>query len=324
MLVSEGALEDTAKDIIWEFEKLLCDNDIKLNYSNPEENEFEDVADYQQAKREPKEIDALDKKLQKYHSDVEAVKSNITLLEQQTRGKSYRPTEKMETRLTAVKTALEGFESELRNYHNAMHTNEEIIEELEEKLSWIERLHKKWLSVAEMYKTVSGQKGNGQAKLKLETYIQQHYFRCVVAHANERLTMLTDEQFALRCRDTASNARAQSGLDLEVWDRNTGIWRDVSTLSGGESFLASLSLALGLSDVVQENSGGVQLDTLFIDEGFGTLDGDTLQQAVKLLGKLADGDRMIGVISHVEALRNRIERQICVTKTPEGSIVKIV
>ena len=136
--------------------------------------------------------------------------------------------------------------------------------------------------------------------------------------------MLTDEQFALRCRETAVNARSQSGLELEVWDRNTGIWRDVSTLSGGESFLASLSLALGLSDVVQDSSGGVQLDTLFIDEGFGTLDEDTLRQAVNLLSRLADGNRMIGVISHVEALRTRIEHQIRVSKTPDGSTIEIV
>ena len=289
-----------------------------------DENGFEDFPDYQQAKRDPKEIDALDKKLKKYFSDVEAVKSNISLLEQQTAGKEYHPTEQLETRLMTVKNALNGFASELRTYDNAIHNNEKMIEELEEHLSWIVKLCKEYESVKEMYQTVSGQMGSGQAKLKLETYIQQHYFRCVVAQANERLAMLTEEQFALRCRDTASNGRSQSGLDLEVWDRNTGIWRDVSTLSGGESFLASLSLALGLSDVVQNNSGGVQLDTLFIDEGFGTLDEDTLRQAVKLLQRLAEGDRMIGVISHVEALRMRIDRQIRVTKTSEGSLIEMV
>ena len=288
-----------------------------------EENHFEDVDDYQRAKRDNKEIDALDKKIKKYESDVKAVTSNIQLLESQTEGKTYQPTEKLETRLTAVKNALEGCESEIRTSGNAIHNNEKIIEELEELLSWIEILRKKWFTVSEMYKTVSGQMGSGQAKLKLETYIQQHYFRCVVAHANERLGMLTDEQFALRCRESAVNGRSQSGLDLEVWDRNTGIWRDVSTLSGGESFLASLSLALGLSDVVQDNSGGVELDTLFIDEGFGTLDGDTLRQAVNLLRKLADSNRMIGVISHVEELRMRIDHQIRVTKTPEGSIIEM-
>ncbi|MEE5992850.1 MAG: SMC family ATPase [Oscillospiraceae bacterium] len=289
-----------------------------------EENHFEDVADYQQAKRDAKEIDALDRALQKYHSDVKAVKSNIAYLEEQTAGKSYHPTDKLENRLIMVKNALTEFESKLRTYHNALLNNEKIHKELEEHLSWFDLLQKKYMTVAEMYKTVSGQMGSGQAKLKLETYIQQHYFRRVVLHANERLNMLTEEQFALRCRETAVNGRSQSGLDLEVWDRNTGIWRDVNTLSGGESFLASLSLALGLSDVVQNNTGGVELDTLFIDEGFGTLDSDTLRQAVNLLGKLADGNRMIGVISHVEELRMRIEHQIRVTKTPEGSIVEIV
>ena len=105
---------------------------------------------------------------------------------------------------------------------------------------------------------------------------------------------------------------------------NTSQWRDVKTLSGGESFLTSLSLALGMSDVAQENSGGIQIDAMFIDEGFGTLDADALNEAINLLGKLADGKCLIGVISHVEALKNRIEYQICVTKKNNGSEISFV
>ena len=129
--------------------------------------------------------------------------------------------------------------------------------------------------------------------------------------------------FVLRCKDKAKNLKQQVGLDLDVLDRSTGQWRDVSTLSGGESFLASISLALGLSDIVQSGNGGIQLDSMFIDEGFGTLDDNALSQAIALLDKLSDGKRLIGIISHVTELKNRIDKKIIVSKEAMGSRLKI-
>ena len=129
--------------------------------------------------------------------------------------------------------------------------------------------------------------------------------------------------FTLRCKEEARNLVSQSGLDLDVLDRSTGLWRDVSTLSGGESFLASMALALGLSDVVQSQSGGIRLDSMFIDEGFGTLDEATLKNALDLLTRLADGKRFIGVISHMPELSERIERKIMIRKTLIGSHAEI-
>ena len=123
----------------------------------------------------------------------------------------------------------------------------------------------------------------------------------------------------MRCKEEAKNMVSQSGLDLDVLDRGTGQWRDVSTLSGGESFLASLSLALGLSDVVQAQSGGIRLDAMFIDEGFGTLDENALKNAMELLARLADGKRQVGVISHVAELSERIEKKIIVSKGLRGA-----
>ena len=153
--------------------------------------------------------------------------------------------------------------------------------------------------------------------------MQQYYFKQVIAAANKRLTALTDGMFTLRCKEEALNRRSQSGLDLEVLDRATGQWRDVSTLSGGESFLSSLALALGLSDTVQAQSGGIRMDAMFIDEGFGSLDENALKNALDLLAKLADGKRLIGVISHVSELSERIERKIVVKKTLTGSVAQI-
>ena len=113
----------------------------------------------------------------------------------------------------------------------------------------------------------------------------------------------------------------QSGLDLDVLDRSTGQWRDVNTLSGGESFLASLALALGLSDVVQAQSGAIRMEAMFIDEGFGTLDDNALRNSLQVLSDLADGKRLVGIISHVHSLEERIDQQIYVSKTLNGSVI---
>ena len=173
-----------------------------------------------------------------------------------------------------------------------------------------------------LYKTISGNL-LGQDKITLEAYVQQYYFQRVISYARQRLLFLTDNKFDLRHRKSAKNKTSKSGLDLEILDRATGQWRDVTTLSGGESFMLALSLALGLSDAIQESSGGIQIDAMFIDEGFGTLDETALNQAIALLGKLADGKRLIGVISHVESLINRIDSKIYVTKKANGSEVRI-
>ena len=176
--------------------------------------------------------------------------------------------------------------------------------------------------VRDLYQTVSGQQ-TGQVKLSFEAYVQQYYFKRVVAAANNRLRDLTEGMFTLRCRQEAMDQRSQGGLDLDVLDRETGQWRDVSTLSGGESFMASLSLALGLSDVVQSENGGIRLDSMFIDEGFGTLSEGALRQAMGMLTRLADGKRLIGVITHVPEFRDRIEKQLIVTKRSTGSVLEI-
>ena len=180
----------------------------------------------------------------------------------------------------------------------------------------------KWTVLDDLYRTVGGQGRGGKAKLSLEGYVQRYYFREVIAAANRRLKVLTDGNFRLRCRETAKDLRSKADLDLEVLDRSTGVWRDVSTLSGGESFMTSLALAVGLSDVVQNRSSRVRLDMLFIDEGFGSLDEGTLQRAMELLRRLSDGRRTIGVISHVAELRESIEKKLIVTHTQNGSTVR--
>ena len=159
----------------------------------------------------------------------------------------------------------------------------------------------------------------GKEKIMLETYAQATYFDRVVERANIRFRVMSDGQYELVRRQEAGNLRSQSGLDMDVIDHYNGTSRDVASLSGGEAFMASLSLALGLSDEIQESAGGIKLDTMFVDEGFGTLSEDALQQALAALQDLSeDGQRLVGIISHVPELKARITRQVVVTKDKMG------
>ena len=159
---------------------------------------------------------------------------------------------------------------------------------------------------------------SGKERIMLETYVQMAYFDRIIRRANIRLMIMTDGQYELKRRPVAENFRSQSGLDLDVIDHYNGTTRNVKTLSGGESFQASLSLALGLSDEVQSSAGGVRLDTMFVDEGFGSLDSDSLQKAIRALLGLTKGNRLVGIISHVAELQGMIDKQIIVTKDRTG------
>lgn len=159
---------------------------------------------------------------------------------------------------------------------------------------------------------------SGIEKITLEAYVQAAYFDRIIRKANLRLLIMTNGQYELKRRTEADNNRSQSGLELDVIDHYNGSIRSVKTLSGGESFLSSLALALGLSDEIQSSAGGIHLDTMFIDEGFGSLDDDAIRQALLALSSLSDGNRLVGIISHVPELKQQIDRQIVITKTPQG------
>ena len=179
--------------------------------------------------------------------------------------------------------------------------------EVERKLQWVKALAD----------TANG-KLSGKDKIMLETYIQTTYFDRIIRRANLRLITMSSGQYELIRLKEADNAKSQSGLDLGVIDHYNGSRRSVKTLSGGESFMASLSLALGLSDEVQSSAGGIRIDTMFVDEGFGSLDPEALDMAYKALAGLIEGNRLVGIISHVADLKDRIDRQIVVTKEKSG------
>ena len=188
----------------------------------------------------------------------------------------------------------------------------------------IEAVEAKWSWVKALSNTANGNI-SGKEKVMLETYIQMTYFDRIIARANTRFMVMSGGQYELKRRKEAENNRSQSGLELDVIDHYNGTERSVKTLSGGESFKASLSLALGLSDEIQSSAGGIKLDTMFVDEGFGSLDDESLNQAMKALQNLTEGNRLVGIISHVNELKERIDKQILVTKEKSGgSITQII
>ena len=160
---------------------------------------------------------------------------------------------------------------------------------------------------------------SGKEKIMLETAVQATYFERILERANIRLRKMSAGQYELKRRSSAENKVSQSGLELDIMDYTNASRRSVNTLSGGEAFLASLALALGLSDEVQMSNAGVKLDTLFVDEGFGSLDSESLSKAYRALAALTEGNRLVGIISHVGELKERIDKQIIVTKGPSGS-----
>lgn len=208
--------------------------------------------------------------------------------------------------------------------HARLVTNETALQKMEEKAADLGRLEKRYTWVRTLSNTVNGNLP-GKEKIALETYIQMTFFDRILQRANVRLLVMSGGQYELKRRREAENNRSQSGLELDVIDHYNGSERSVKSLSGGESFKASLSLALGLSDEVQSAAGGIRLDTMFVDEGFGSLDEESLQQAIRALTGLTEGKRLVGIISHVAELKEKIDKQIVVTKEKSGgSRVEII
>ena len=206
---------------------------------------------------------------------------------------------------------------QLKAVHARIVQNKQTKENISARSAQLLEIEQKWTWVKALSNTANGNVPKKE-KIMLETYIQTTYFDRIINKANRRFMIMTNGQYDLVRRDTASNMRSQSGLELDVIDHYNGTRRSVKTLSGGESFKASLSLALGLSDEIQSSAGGIKLDTMFVDEGFGSLDGESLQQAMAALTSLADGNRLVGIISHVAELKEKIDNQIVVTKEKSG------
>lgn len=212
----------------------------------------------------------------------------------------------------------------LKDVEHNLRTNRTALKNINKKFDELNKAEEKLKWLKPLSDTANG-KIIDKEKIGLETYVQMAYFDRILERANKRFMMMTGNQYELKRMIDGVDKRSQHGLDLNVIDHYNGSERSVKTLSGGEAFKASLSLALGLSDEIQSSAGGIKLDTMFIDEGFGSLDEESLQQAIKTLVSLTDGNRLIGIISHVSELKNKIDTQIVVTKNKSGgSEAKII
>lgn len=238
-------------------------------------------------------------------------------LAEQLKGETLPDPEELERKLEAVKALQRENERRGRLLHTRLHTNGEIRESIRKKSAELRQREERLRWLAPLADTASGQV-SGQRKLRLETFAQMRYFERILARANTRLMMMSGGQYELCRRTEQENNRSQSGLDMDVIDHYNGTKRSVNTLSGGESFQAALALALGLTDDIQSSAGGVQLETMFVDEGFGSLSGEALHQALRVLNQLSEGSRQVGIISHVTELKEQIDRQIVVEKAPTG------
>lgn len=222
----------------------------------------------------------------------------------------------LEAELAGTGEILERLEAGRNRLHHRLETNRLARDNMVRQRAAMEVARQQWTWVKAMADTAAGEV-NGKDKITFETYVQMAYFERIIARANARFMVMSGGQYELkRCME--EDGRGKNGLGLSVIDHYNGSERSARTLSGGESFQASLSLALGLSDEIQSQAGGIRLDTMFVDEGFGSLDGESLNLAVKALAGLAEGNRLVGIISHVPELKERIEKQIVVTKEKSG------
>ena len=265
-------------------------------------------------------MDTAQRRLKQAEQSVAAVEAAVEALRtQQTAAQKELPACSAEE-LTAQQTELTAARETLRSREKQLSAqllpNRKTAVQYRAAAEARQALESRWQWVSALAATAGGTLTSKQ-KIRLEAYIQMNYLDRILRYANTRLMQMTAGQYELE-RIGAENQRSQSGLDLGVIDHYNGTRRSVKTLSGGESFKASLALALGLSDEVQSSAGGIRLDTLFLDEGFGSLDEESLELAIRVLSGLTEGDRLVGIISHVGALKDRIDRQVVVHKARTG------
>ncbi|MDR2826087.1 MAG: SMC family ATPase [Deltaproteobacteria bacterium] len=230
--------------------------------------------------------------------------------------------DKLSSAITAVELELSQLDKQINSVGHALETNRNILQNL--KLKQTERsITEQQYQDAKLLSDTANGSLPGKQKLKFETYVQQVYFDMALHEANKRFVAMTDGRYSLLRKETPESNQGQSGLELDVFDFWTLKKRGAKSLSGGESFKAALCLALGLSDVAQNFSGGVEIDAMFIDEGFGSLDSDSLERALDVIASLVDGKRLVGIISHVDELKAKIDSRIVIERDKQGSRVRL-
>ena len=281
---------------------------------------FGSEEEYEQAVLSEEEIQSLENSTMEADGTLIRYKERKSFLEQELSKVAPDMDETVLEKIRTLEQEKEQAGSYLTRLATRLETNEKIYHNVATQLKIREQMQKEYSCVSVLSDVANGEL-SGKDRLPFEQYVQAFYFEQVIREANLRLKKMSGGRYALQRRTEAENRRSVTGLDLEIMDYFTGKARSVKSLSGGESFKAALSLALGLSDVIQGYAGGVIVETMFVDEGFGSLDKDSLEQAVAILKELAEDNRIVGIISHVEELKECIEKKILLQKSTQGSSI---
>ena len=294
----------------------------RKDYENRlKESVFQDEASYKQAYLQERSREKLERESREYQEKCSVTAGQLVTWEKVLKVKEKQDTFELKMRLKEAETKERQLERRKVQLHAAYQTNRMVFENSKNYKETGIKLAEEDKIVKSLYRTAGGRL-SGSAKIDFETYIQRQYFKQIIHEANKRLLTMSRQQFMLKLKEENSiGKRSNEGLDLAVYSLVTNSERDIKTLSGGESFMAALAMALGLSDIVGRNAGGIHMDMMFIDEGFGSLDTNARQAAIEVLQKLTDGRRMVGIISHVTELKEQMEHKLVVTRSDKGSKV---
>lgn len=311
----------TSKEINKSIEELkleIANNKANFNEAIKEQG-FDNIQTYEDAKLQISMVESLEKEVENYNSELKLTKAKQEDIINKTKDIVFMDITTIDEEIRSIQNNKKELESKLRELHAIIVGNKIILKNVENLNIEFKEIEEEYKVLGELADLANGKKA---PYISFERYILASYFEDIIEAANIRLEKMTGDRFSLIRKTSKSKGAGQKGLELEIYDNYTDSSRDVSSLSGGESFKASLSLALGLSDIVQSNAGGVSLDTMFVDEGFGTLDPQSLDNAIDSLLELQRGGRLVGIISHVEELKERIDAKLEVTSTSKGSKVE--
>ncbi len=304
--------------------KQLEDNQVKQeqgNFAAMLKTKNLSIENFSQYIRCVDKLDGIRLKLEAFNTETVRLQAKRDELEKQVGQLSYQNLDAIELQIVELDNQLKalGEKKEGVNQHKLSLTK--VLDQLKKTVEKYQSTHDLFSMITEIGKVANGSNSH---KISYENFVLGSYFEDIIIAGNKRLSKMTYGRFELRRKSDIGKGASQKGLDFEVFDQFTNKTRDAQTLSGGESFKASLALALGLSDIIQENAGGIILDTMFIDEGFGTLDPESLDNAIDTLVELQAGGRLIGVISHVEELKNRVNAKLEVRTSAMGSSTRFI
>lgn len=308
-----------------EIEKSLneIEDEIKTKTNAIEEkiriSGFASHEEYEDIKKEVKNIEKISSEISYYKEEFKSLRDRNEELIEKTKDIEFVVLEKYEEDIKEHRIQEDLIYKKAKEIYSIISNNTNIMKEIKGIQQEVQDKEEEYKVIGELAALSNGKRS---PYITFERFVLASYFQEIIDSANIRLSKMTGERYILKRKEDKGKGTAQQGLELEVYDNYTGKCRHVKTLSGGESFKASLSLALGLSDVVQSNAGGISLDTIFIDEGFGTLDSESLENAISSLLELQRGGRLVGIISHVPELKERVETKLEITTSAEGSSAK--